>query len=156
MASRVATACRRSWILTSAHPALLRILFHRLKRSESGTPGFFGEGKRKPLDDLGSDRRSSTAHADSATGQALTEGLPDPKTRPPEEALLDESELTRLVGLLDDLDERESKILRLRYGLDGEEPLTLKQIGVRIRLTRERVRQIECEALIKIKSHILD
>lgn len=96
-----------------------------------------------------------TQDADSATGQALTEGLADPKTRPPEEALLDESELTRVIGLLDALDERESKILRLRYGLDGEEPLTLKQIGARIRLTRERVRQIECEALIKIKAHIL-
>ena len=36
------------------------------------------------------------------------------------------------------------------------EPMTLKQIGVEIQLTRERVRQIECEALRKIKDHLVD
>jgi len=58
--------------------------------------------------------------------------------------------------LVDDLDDRESTILRLRYGLGGEEPMTLKQIGAKISLTRERVRQIEGEALRKIKEHIID
>jgi RNA polymerase primary sigma factor len=97
-----------------------------------------------------------TQDADALTGQALTEGIADHKTPPPEQALLAESETTRIVALLEDLDERESKILRLRYGLDGGEPLTLKEIGVKIKLTRERVRQIECEALRKIKEHMLD
>ena len=96
-----------------------------------------------------------TQDADAATGQALTEGLADPNAPRPEEALLDEAELTRVIGLLDDLDERESKILRLRYGLDGGEPMTLKEIGAKIKLTRERVRQIECDALAKIKEHML-
>ncbi len=44
----------------------------------------------------------------------------------------------------------------MRYGLDGHEPMTLKEIGAKIKLTRERVRQIECEALRKIKEHIID
>ena len=91
---------------------------------------------------------------DGVDGHALTEGIPDRKTPRPEEALLHESEATRIIGLLEDLDERESKILRLRYGLDGEEPMTLKEIGAKIDLTRERVRQIECEALRKIKEHL--
>ena len=96
-----------------------------------------------------------TQDADGDTGQALTEGLADPRTPPPEEALLNESELKRVRGLLDALDERESKILRLRYGLEGTEPMTLKEIGKTISLTRERVRQIEAEALRKIKEYIL-
>ncbi len=95
-----------------------------------------------------------TQDSDEATGQALTEGLPDEKTPPPEEALLNESEMMKVAVLLNDLDEREAKILRLRYGLDGSEPLTLKEIGKKINLTRERVRQIEGEALRKIKEHL--
>lgn len=97
-----------------------------------------------------------TQDSDSVTGQALTEGIADHKTPAPEQALLNESEATRIIALLSDLDERESKILRMRYGLDGDAPMTLKEIGAEIKLTRERVRQIECEALRKIKEHILD
>ena len=44
----------------------------------------------------------------------------------------------------------QAKVLRLRFGLDGEEPKTLKEIGERLDLTRERVRQIESEALNKL------
>ena len=64
--------------------------------------------------------------------------------------------MSKVILLLNDLDEREAKILRMRYGLDGEEPLTLKEIGRKIRLTRERVRQIEGEALRKIKEHLME
>lgn len=95
-----------------------------------------------------------TNDSEAADGSALTESIADPNTVSPDDALLSEAETTRIVGLLDALEDRESKILRMRYGLDGEEPMTLKEIGVRIRLTRERVRQIECEALRKIKDHI--
>ncbi len=95
-----------------------------------------------------------THDSDGVDGQALTEAIADRKTPAPEEALATESVATQIVGLLDDLDERESTILRLRYGLDGRDPMTLKQIGAEIRLTRERVRQIEYEALRKIKQHI--
>jgi RNA polymerase primary sigma factor len=84
-------------------------------------------------------------------GHALTEGIADHKTPPPDEAMASESETRNILGLLESLDERESTILRLRYGLDGHEPMTLKEIGVKVNLTRERVRQIEAEALRKIK-----
>ncbi len=97
-----------------------------------------------------------THDTDGVDGQTLTEGIADSKTPRPEDALLNESEAAKIVALLDDLDDRESTILRLRYGLDGDEPMTLKQIGAKVNLTRERVRQIECEALGKIKEHLLD
>ena len=86
----------------------------------------------------------------------LTEGLPDDRTPSPEDALFCESQSSMILDLLHDLDERESKILRLRYGLDGDEPLTLKEIGAAINLTRERVRQIECEALRKLEAYLRD
>jgi len=96
-----------------------------------------------------------TNDSDTADGQSLTEALADEKTPSPEDALFNESEAAKMVRLLDALDDREQRILRMRYGLDGNEPLTLKEIGAAIHLTRERVRQIECEALKKIKDHII-
>ncbi len=97
---------------------------------------------------------SSPSHdTDGGDGLSLTEGIADTKTPLPEDAIMHESETTRIVALLDDLDDRESTILRLRYGLDGQDPMTLREIGVKIKLTRERVRQIECEALLKLNEH---
>jgi RNA polymerase primary sigma factor len=64
-------------------------------------------------------------------------------------------ELRQLGELLEAIDERAAKILKLRYGLDGEDPMTLKEIGERIGLTRERVRQIEHEALRKLRDSMM-
>jgi RNA polymerase primary sigma factor len=57
-----------------------------------------------------------------------------------------------LVSVLDDLAENERKVLRGRFGLDGEDPRTLDAIGQRLGLTRERVRQIEAAALRKLRA----
>jgi RNA polymerase primary sigma factor len=57
-----------------------------------------------------------------------------------------------LVSVLDDLAENERKVLRGRFGLDGEDPRTLDTIGQRLGLTRERVRQIEGAALRKLRA----
>jgi len=75
----------------------------------------------------------------------------DTAVRPPDEQLVDRDLLARLNELLDVIDSREATILRLRYGLgDNSDPLTLKEIGKIVGLTRERVRQIEHEALRKL------
>jgi RNA polymerase sigma factor (sigma-70 family) len=53
--------------------------------------------------------------------------------------------------LLGALDERERRIISLRFGLDGAEPRTLQQIGENFKLTRERIRQIEANAMSKLR-----
>ena len=68
---------------------------------------------------------------------------------------MDSDELRQLGELLEGIDERAAKILKLRYGLEGEDPMTLKEIGQRIGLTRERVRQIEHEALSRLKDAMM-
>ncbi len=96
----------------------------------------------------------------SATGTELSldvlsaakETVEDPRIEDPEESLARSDLLAKLGELLDLIDEREATILRLRYGLGSMtgEPMTLKEIGKIVGLTRERVRQIEQEALRKL------
>lgn len=83
-----------------------------------------------------------------------SQNLPDDKVPSPEEKLLDESEEQMIRDLLNSIDQREATVLRMRYGLDGEEAKTLKQIGQEIGLTRERVRQIERDALQKLEEYL--
>jgi RNA polymerase primary sigma factor len=52
---------------------------------------------------------------------------------------------------LSQLNEREQKILKLRFGLEGSEPLTLAEIGRQINVSRERVRQLEAKAIMKLR-----
>jgi len=60
-----------------------------------------------------------------------------------------------LDGILDGLPPRERKILDLRYGLGGDEPHTLEEVGQKLGVTRERIRQIENQALGRIRSNPL-
>ncbi len=80
----------------------------------------------------------------------FTESLEDTRTKQPDEEIFTNLEIKRLHELLGAIDEREAKILRMRYGLDDGKAMTLKAIGERIGLTRERVRQMEQDALRKL------
>jgi RNA polymerase primary sigma factor len=61
-------------------------------------------------------------------------------------------ERTDLVSVLDDLAENEHRVLRRRFGLEGEPPETLEAIGRTLGITRERVRQIEAAGLRKLRA----
>ncbi len=87
-------------------------------------------------------------------GADLMQLLADPRTPSPESQSLDRDEVETIRRLLDVIDVREATILRMRFGLDGEEPMTLKEVGARIGLTRERVRQIEIQSLQRLNERI--
>jgi len=81
---------------------------------------------------------------------SLSDVIEDHSTPRPEDIIFDRQEKLRLHELLDAITERESDVLRMRYGIEGTEPMTLEQVGEQIKLTRERVRQIEHQALDKL------
>ena len=77
--------------------------------------------------------------------------IPDEKTISPDEIVQDEETLRHMLRLIDHLDERERTILSLRFGLTGERPRTLEEVSQTIGRTRERVRQIQNQALEKLR-----
>jgi RNA polymerase primary sigma factor len=81
----------------------------------------------------------------------LLDYLPDNTNRTPDEQTFEKALSEAIEESLSNLKERESKILRLYFGLDGEDPMTLEDIGTLLGITRERVRQIKEKALLKLR-----
>jgi RNA polymerase sigma factor (sigma-70 family) len=77
--------------------------------------------------------------------------LHDERQSAPDAAVTEDSAKAHLERVLECLDDRETYIVRLYFGLDGVEPLTLEQIGGLMSLTRERVRQLKERALGKLR-----
>ncbi|MFZ9689529.1 MAG: sigma-70 family RNA polymerase sigma factor [Phycisphaerales bacterium] len=80
----------------------------------------------------------------------------DTRGKQPDREASENEDFKIILKLLDSIDERDARVLRLRFGLEGHEPLTLKQIGEIVGLTRERVRQIEVEALRRLNQQLHD
>ena len=77
--------------------------------------------------------------------------LPDDKAEVPFDVAAANLEKVELRNLLSTLSDREREVLELRFGLVGERPLTLDEVGRHFELTRERIRQIEAKALTKLR-----
>jgi RNA polymerase primary sigma factor len=92
----------------------------------------------------------------SDQGWSLGEMVMDERLKSPEDELLDHDVLKTALELVGTLDPREAIILRMRFGLDNTPPHTLKEIGLELGLTRERVRQIETEALQRLHQALKD
>lgn len=86
---------------------------------------------------------------------SLSDIVPDERHPGPDEELTDNDSLKHVLAMLETMESREATILRMRFGLDGDEPRTLKEIGEALGLTRERVRQIEHEALTRLNKGLL-
>lgn len=69
--------------------------------------------------------------------------LVDNRTQNIVDQLQENDEYTRLFERLEQLEERKATVIRMRYGLDSHPPMTLREIGDTLGLTRERIRQLE-------------
>jgi len=100
---------------------------------------------------------NSTPQTDQAdNGWSLGEMVMDDRSKTPEDELLENDILVHVLDMIHTMNPREATVLRMRFGLDEFDPHTLKEIGEQLGLTRERVRQIETEALRKLGEGIRD
>ncbi|MDH3289436.1 MAG: RNA polymerase sigma factor RpoD/SigA [Gemmatimonadota bacterium] len=81
----------------------------------------------------------------------LLDYLPDTQNAGPDQETFERALTDSIEEVLSTLKEREAKILRLYFGLDGKEPMTLEEIGSMMGITRERVRQIKEKALARLR-----
>ncbi len=105
------------------------------------------------VDILGSVRDTSGSD-ESEDDQSLEAILEDEHSGLPEDELAADEEKAKVLRLLDEIEPREASILKLHYGLGSRKPMTLKQIGEKLGLTRERIRQIQHIALTKLYEYM--
>lgn len=84
----------------------------------------------------------------------LWETIQDPREKEPHLVSSSAEDVAKVRRLLDRLDSRAATVLRLRYGLDGDDPMKLSEIGRELFLTRERVRQLAVKALSQLRKQM--
>jgi RNA polymerase primary sigma factor len=138
-----------------------RIATQRLEASLGRTPTLheLSVETGRPMTSVAVARRSRrmfrttqrTEHEASRGRVDAFEHIEDQSIRDPDEQVARSDELQMLRSLLNALDERSARVLRMRYGLDGRPRLTLRQVSDEVGLTRERVRQIESDSLRRLR-----
>jgi RNA polymerase primary sigma factor len=86
--------------------------------------------------------------------RSLAESLPAEEEDAPQNVTIHKDLLRKLQGMLTSLEPRLRSVLRLRHGLEGERPHTLQEIGKRLGVSAERVRQIESEATTLLRARM--
>jgi RNA polymerase primary sigma factor len=85
---------------------------------------------------------------------SMSDIFEDENNKRPDEQVEQRETIKDILGFLCQLDHRDARVLRLRFGLEGQDPLTLKEIGSVVGLTRERVRQIEIDSLRRLRERM--
>lgn len=85
---------------------------------------------------------------------SIDEYLPDERAQTADEVMAEDEDRHLALSLLETLDAREATVLRMRFGLGGQEASTLDEIGHSLGLTRERVRQLQAQALRKLNERL--
>jgi RNA polymerase primary sigma factor len=102
-------------------------------------------------DDISLSEPVATDRADGRGAREFGDLLPQHGVPAIEDELIHQADLDELEAALLDLDGKEREVVRLRFGLEDDEPRTLQEIGDRLHLSRERVRQIESRAKEKLR-----
>jgi RNA polymerase nonessential primary-like sigma factor len=97
---------------------------------------------------------SLDAPLDRDSGLTVADGVADDEARAPELLLHDSAMVASVAGWLGELNARQRRVIERRYGLNGCEVATLEELAVEMGVTRERVRQIQGEALDKLRSKL--
>jgi RNA polymerase primary sigma factor len=87
-------------------------------------------------------------------GQSLESTIADRQAGRPEDSLAADEEQAKALQLLDRIEPREAEVLRLHYGLNDRQAMSLQEIGDKLGLTRERIRQIRRDALTKLYDYM--
>src|SRR2546430_7441058 len=87
----------------------------------------------------------------SGEDNKLLDYLPDTQNPGPDDEIFEHALTESIESVLATLKEREARILRLYFGLEGQEPMTLEEIGSQLGITRERVRQLKEKALARLR-----
>jgi RNA polymerase nonessential primary-like sigma factor len=106
----------------------------------------------KRLQGLGERVASVDAPLDEYNDRTLLDSLPDERMRDPAEILQHENVLRFVDEWLGQLSEKQRAVIERRFGLRGREAGTLEEVGADVGLTRERVRQIQIEALARLRA----
>ncbi|MHB8414872.1 MAG: RNA polymerase sigma factor RpoS [Acidiferrobacteraceae bacterium] len=111
----------------------------------------------KPIDEvkamLGLNERIASVDAplDDDNERSLIDAIADERTPDPEKILHDEDLHIQIKAWLNELNDKQREVVERRFGLNGREIATLEQVGADIGVTRERVRQIQVEALRRLR-----
>jgi RNA polymerase primary sigma factor len=142
---RVQRVTRQILSRTGVHPNMAELV------AETGLP----EDKVQAANELSTEAHFSLdAPVGSDTDRSFVDFLEDEDATNIESRMIDDARKTDLHALMHELSPFEAQILRYRYGLEGGEERTLKEIGDMYNLSRERIRQIQALALTKMRASL--